>query len=253
MNKENRKFVKVPHQWFEMDKDGINFISQLGDKRFTLWFAINKVAVQSGMADIVRYSISEIVNDMKVLKGFSDKTKVRNMLIALKKAGLIECKTLNSKTKPSSLISIKVNTDRYIKDCNNKGFSMISTDLYDDKIQELDCTGFLIYCFLFKNHNINLGNQGITDHGYCEATRDSISRILGVKNKKTITKYTNKIVKAKKLVKRIKQQQYQDENELGDIVTKWTPNRYIVWAKVDIENKYYIPVTSKKTDKQKVS
>ncbi|WP_026893789.1 hypothetical protein [Clostridiisalibacter paucivorans] len=253
MNDKNKNFVKVPHQWYQMDKEGISFMSQLGDKRFTLWFAINKVAIQSGMADIIRYSITEISNDMKILKGFSNKTKVRNMLIALKKVKLIECDRLNKETKPSSLISIKVNTDRYIKDCNNKGFSMISTDLYDDKIQKLDCTGFFIYCFLHKNHNVNLGNQDITNNGYCETTRDSISRILGIKNKKTITKYTNKIVKAGKLVKKIKQQQYQDENELGDIVTKWTPNRYIVWAKIDNCNKYYIPITSKKNKKEKAS
>lgn len=239
------KFVKIPNQWYQI-KNNNSFMATLGGKRFTLWFGINKVAAEMNMSGTVQLQIKQLVNELKDLKGFSNPARVKDMLMALRKAKLIECSTLNERTKSTDLLNVKVNTKRYKDECEELGFSMISTELYDDKIRELDCTGFFIYCFLHKHHRIENGNQDITNHGYAEASREFIGEMLGIRSVKTVTKYTNKIVKAKHLVKKVKQEKYYYENEFGETEQAWTSNRYIVRPKIDSENKYYIPTTNNK-------
>ncbi|WP_053957147.1 hypothetical protein [Inediibacterium massiliense] len=235
----SNSFVKVPHQWYEMDKSGDSFISKLGAKRFTLWFAINKVSVEMNMSKVVQLQIKQLIDELNFLKGFSRPMQVKKMLLELKKAKLIECNTLTNKTKPTDLLNVKIKP--ITEEDYPKGWAMISTDLYADKINRLECIGFMIFCFLFKYHRQENGNQDSTNGlGYAEVNRDHIGRILGLSSVKTISKYTDKIKKARNLIKILPQEEYFETNEFGEEVKKWRPNRYVVYPKVDVTNKYYI-------------
>ncbi|MCP3925558.1 MAG: hypothetical protein GY714_23565 [Desulfobacterales bacterium] len=235
----NSRFVCVPHSWYDMRDDGYSFIGSLGDKRFTIWFLITSIAVESNTNKRIPIQIKQLVNELSLVKGYAKATIVRKLLIELKTCGLIKCDCLNTKTRSSDLIYLDIDTELYITDLQ-KGFSMINVSLFQDKILKLQPKGFFIYCFLHKYHNINLGNQCSSNLGYAEVNRDYIGRILGIRSLSTVTKYIDKIVSAKSLVKKIDQAVYEDINEFGEVITKYTPNRFIVWAKVDSENKYYI-------------
>lgn len=236
----NQKFVRIPNSWYIVDDIyGSSFIGRLGDKRFILWFEIGSLSVEMNMSDTVPLQIKHIINHLKHIRGFNKLNNIRKMLLELKECGLIECEQISKDIKSNDVLYIKINTPKYMKELKN-GFSTISIELYKDKLKKIQSKGFMIYCFLYKHHNIELGNQDCSNWGYAEARREYIGNILGIKSIKTVTEYTNKIVNAKSLVKKIAQTSYETTNEFGEVVTQYTTNRYIVWAKIDSGNKYYI-------------
>lgn len=234
----NKRFVKVPTCWYKLYENNNTFIKQLGEKRFLVWFLLNKISCEMNMSEIVPIQIKQITNITSNLTGLSKTKNIKDTLITLKKSKLIECNELSSQTKPTDLIYIKIITEKYINDCEN-GFSMISTELFNDKIEKIDCIGFFIYCFLYKQHNMKLGNQDSGNEGYAECNRDFIQLILGI-SINTVTKYIDLIKKSKNLIKIIPQERYEIKNEFDETIIKWTPNRYIVHAKYDTTNKYHI-------------
>jgi len=151
------KFVRVPHIWFDLE-DNDTFIAKMGEKRFLLWFYLNKLNAEMNMSSLVPIQIKKIVKEFDQLTGFSKADNIKKMLLELNKAKLIECTSLCEKSKPTDLLYVKVNTIKINHDINDKGFSMINTRIFDDKINLIDGKGFLIYCMLFKYHNQNNGD-----------------------------------------------------------------------------------------------
>ena len=230
------QFVMIPHQWYSMNNNN-SFIGKLGQKRFALWFILNKTNLETGYSNNIQVQIKQIHSKYKHLSGFSKQEYIRKMLIELSKVGLIKCENLNIKTKPSELLMVEI-----VKQDYTMGYSAINLDIFNDKIHELDAGGFFVYCFLFKYHNIYLGNQDEYQQssGYAEVSRQTIANVLNIKSERTITKYLNNIRKAKELIKTLDQEYYETVNEFGETVREWRPNRYIVHAKCNHENKYYI-------------
>lgn len=229
----------MPNLWYQMEEGSRdNFIKELGGKRFLLWFLLNKKSVEMKMSDLVPIQIRQLVSELKGVRGFSKAVEIRKILLALKKVGLIESETLTEATKPSDLIYVNVNTEKYREEYS-KGFSVINTKIFDDKIRKIDTTGFYIFCFLFKHHNLEYGDD-YGFNGYAQIKRDFIGTILGIDSEKTITKYIKKLQRANHLIKKLKQEEYYVENEFGETVKKWRPNRYIVKPKCNPENKYNI-------------
>lgn len=227
----NQDFVRVPNNWFQESND-ITFVSNIGANAFTLWYAINKVSVQMNMSKVIQLQIKQVVIEMKGIKGFAKPENVRKLLLTLKRHRLIECNQLTDKTKPTDLINIKLIEPDY-----TNGFSPISCDLYNDKILKIQPVGFLIYCLLYKNHNINLG--GSTSSGHAEITRESICRFTGINSVKTVSNAIDVLKKSKGLV-RVEQSKIISNLSNGKYDTKYLPNCYVILAKIDTLNKYYI-------------
>jgi len=228
-----KSFVRVPNDWFQEKDNNRTFASKLGVNGFTMWFAISKHSSENGMAKVVPLQISETVHEMKRLKGFSKSNYIRTILLNLKRLELIECDYLTDKTKPKDLLRIKLKELDY-----TNGFSAISTELYNDKIEKIQAHGLIILCLLFKNHNIDFGCK-MSGFGHAEMTRESISRFTGIKSVKTITHTIESLKKAKGLVKVEQHKILSQDNEM-----KYLPNCYHVYPKFDVENKYYIDFKS---------
>ena len=238
-----KKFVRVPHIWFDISGDE-SFISLLGDKRFTMWFYLNKISVEMNMSSLIPVQIKQICTYFTDVNGYSKPSIVRRMLIEMNTLGLIDCNDINIKSKPSDLLYINVRTELHSKAIELKGYSAISVELFDDKIRKIDTKGFLIYCLLYKMHRTENGNQDTGNVGYAECDKEYISKVTGVKNMKTITEYLVIIDKGKNLVKMLGQNNYTKKDMFGNEVTVYTPNRYYVRAKVERDNKYYIKNSS---------
>lgn len=234
----NKSFVRVPNDWFNLNEKEETFASKLGSKRFTLWFALQNVSVKMNMSKVIQAQIKKIAFDMKELTGFSKPESVRKLLMDLQSCGLIKCKDLSPTTKPSDLIEIELVEQDY-----SKGFSQISTDLYYDKINLIGCNGLLLFCFLFKNHNLDFGKSEDACNystGFAKVNRDAIARFTGLKSYKLISDTLKLLTKAKHLIKIIPPEQYMSEDSFGNSQTTWSCNKYRVYPKCDIDNKYYI-------------
>lgn len=229
MKKTNSGFIKVPNIWFDVS-DTLPFASTLGAKRFTLWFHLQRKSVRLNMSQTIQCQISTLSDELSFMKGFSKPSNVRRYLIELQEFGLIECDSLSQTTKPSRLIEVTL-----IKQDESKGFSKISTQLYDDKIDKVGYNGLIIFCMIFKYHNVNLGNQDSSNYGHADLTREFISFVTGIKDFKTIHDTITILISSKQLIKLSTQQRY----ESNDNKLLWMPNRYKALPKYDDSNKYY--------------
>lgn len=238
------KFVRVPHSFYtpKENRGYKTIIEIIGDVKFSLWFILQMKSVQMNMSDYVPIQISQISKEFSYLKGFKKPADIRTNLCHLKKIELIECDQLDNKTKPSELIMIKVNTEKYQKSLDKEGFSPININIFLKKAEKINTIGFMIYCLIFKNHNINLG--GFCGNGYAEMSHEYIGRILGIKKRDTIRKYIALIESCKGIMKVIPQESYETTNEFGELVRVYSPNRYYVAPKVDSANTYYIENTT---------
>ena len=230
------QFVMIPNDWYNKI-EGKTFIETLGQKRFTIWYILMMKKFDYGVINGMNITIKQLKEEFPTLQGLSRASDWRKVLLDLKKVELIKCDSLDDKTKPSDMITIYIDNP----ECKN-GYSRISTDLFKDKIDKLNTGGFFVYCLLYKYHNVSLGNNESGNYGYAEISRDTISNILGIKTINRITKYTSAIENAKGLIKVIKEEQYTTLDEFDREVYKWRPKRYIVRAKCEMENKYYIPI-----------
>lgn len=225
----NKKFIQIPNSMFIYNKvkKGTG-ISIIGTKGFAIWCYL--VMLQGGNIT-VPITIESLIKQMNV-QGLKDKRVVKLVLLNLKRLKYIECENLNKKTKPKELIYIKVWKYEEVN------FTQISSQFILDYISKLGHIGFALYCLMFKEHNIELGNQSFTDYGYCHRTTDWFAERLNL-TRKTVEKHINKI--PEKLVKIEEQPPMVTYNDKGEKKYTQQPNRYYVKAKYNIEHKYYIP------------
>lgn len=231
-----QSFVRVPNDWFNLNGQEQTFASKLNPKRFTLWFYLQKLSVEMNMSNVVQIQIKKTCDDMSKLTGFSKPENIRKLLLELKSCNLIECKELSSKSKPSDLLSIKLIEQDY-----SKGFSAISTQLYDDKINKIGCNGLLLFCLLFKNHNNNIvkTDTNAYNQGFAKINREAIARFIGIKNYQTISDTIQLLKKARQLIKITPSEKYLQKDEFGHMQTVWSGHKYTILPKCEPSNKYH--------------
>ncbi|WP_432408620.1 hypothetical protein [Wukongibacter sp. M2B1] len=230
-----KKWVKVYNAWFdEKLSDETTLISKIGTDGFTLWFHL--MARQDGRRD-VPIQIRAIHRELGKIYSFKKNATIRKVLLRLKSKKLIECEDLYDKTRPTDLIYIKVN--EFFKKPASKGFSPISVDLFFDYIEKWGHIAFTGYCYLYKNHNIEYGNQDCSNHGFANPNENTIARVLGYRSRQCIAEHLKRIPKKIITVEPQKPEYYI--NEFGEEDIRYYAHHYKVHPKYDSGNKYYIP------------
>jgi hypothetical protein len=237
-----KKFIKVDNRFFEIDKDlDITKFYFIGTEGFTIYCYLLMMESGYDFAQVNIKMIKEFLNRKingrkKSTEGLRDKRTILKYLIALKRQKYVECEELNEKTKLNDILMIKVNNT-----CNKeqgKGWSGISTELFSDYIHKLGHIGWSIYCLLFKNHNVNAGNPAPSNLGFAFPTEEYMGKMLN-RHENTIKQYIP-LLKKYKLVEVEPQKPNIYTVPNGTERIKYMPNHYIVKAKVDRFNKYYV-------------
>ena len=273
-NMENKTFIKIPNNFFTIEKNEfseeieISKFKQFGTEGFTIWTYLlytqgNQVSAQTSIKRIQSFLNRNMDSRGKKAKnGLTDARTIKKYLNVLLKMDMIKIEEfidddpdeeVKEQPKNNYFENIRADEELFIEvnpmDDGN-GFSAISTQLFYDYVHKIGHIGWSIYCLLFKNHNTGFGNTDETygNCGFASCSEEYIANILGI-NKSTVSDYiTNQI--PKKLVKVQSQPTttYYDFQKNKEI-TKYMPNHYIVLAKGDSENKYYIN-NVKKTGKE---
>lgn len=235
------KFLMIPHKFFEeIEGVGVTPFYQIGTEGFTVW---SYLLMTQGSGVIAQTSIKRIKaflnrgkesnSKQKSKKGLSDARTIKKYLKALQRIDAIEIDigTIENARADEELF-IKVNS------ClnENEGFSRISTQLFFDYVHKWGHIGWSIYCLLYKLHNSTFGSD--TSFGFANPSREFIGKIIK-RHESTISEYVNSFPKS---VVKVEQQEcltyfnaIKNQEE-----QKQESNHYIVWAKVDPSNKYYV-------------
>lgn len=239
---ENKTFLRIPNKFFTMDKDtGITIFHQIGTQGFTIW---SYLLMTQGSQPVAQTSIKRIrtffyrnkgTKKKQAKNGLSDARTIKKYLNALVKVNMIECEQLeNENLRADDELFIKVNI------CLEDGeyHSQISTEFFTDKVHIYGHIGWSIYCILFKNHNESFGNQMAGNYGFANCSEDHIGDIIDVK-RQAISEYIQLFNKGDVKVEQQPCVTYYNA-KTGKNEQKYMPNHYIVWAKADTDNKYYV-------------
>lgn len=224
----NKSFIQVPNSifFYNQDTHGTE-IHKIGTKGFTVWSYMNMLQGGNNILPITINSLSKQLN----VKGLKDKRVIKAILLNLKRLNYINCDSLTKETKPNELIYIEV--WKY----TGKGYSQIDSQLIHDQISTLGHIAFTLYCLMHKEHSADLGNQSLSDNGYCQRKTEWFAERLNL-TRSTVETHINKIPSI--LVKVEEQKPMVEYNDKGDKIFTQQPNRYFVKAKYNSDNKYYI-------------
>jgi len=270
----NKTFIKIPNSFFTIERNeigeeiGINKFKQFGTEGFTIWTYLlytqgNQVSAQTSIKRIQSFlNRNKNTRKIKSKNGLSDARTIKKYLDILHKMNMIKVEEFideedNESNQPLQQINnyftdIRADDELFLQvnDMDNgKGFSMISSQLFFDYIHKIGHIGWSIYCLLFKNHNLNFGNTDednytMKNYGFATCTEDYISKLLN-RSKANISEYITKHIPST-LIKILPQKSTEwYDHKTDTTVQTYMPNHYIVHAKYNPENKYYIETKSK--------
>lgn len=179
--------------------------------------------------------------DSRVLK-LKDKRSLAPILNSLVELGLIE--TDNGEDFTSININKLINIKLINRECDGTDFEAIKHELIEDYFAKMGYNGFILFCFLKKNHVVPEKGFG----GSCSYPIDFISKYTGL-DAKTVTAYT-KLLEDYGLLKFTSAQKENQiefakaEKEMREPIFK--KNYYDVFCKYDNKNKYFITFSSSK-------
>lgn len=223
-----KPFISIDNDLFKLEEGNITIFNKINTEGFTLYSAL---LLLQGQNSFVVTNI-KMIRDFVNCKGLKDKRTILKYLMALKRNKLIQCKALNNKTGINTSLIIEVRKNE------GKEFTSISNDLFKDKISKIGHIGWSLYCLLYKNHNINFGNQTGGNYGFANCSEGYMSLIIN--RGTTVIKEHLKILSKQHLIKIIPQDPIVNIKADGTEEYKYIPNHYIVSAKVYNDNKYYI-------------
>lgn len=212
----------------------LSYLKYQSDGRSTFRFRMSDFLnfVNSKSDTYVQFSGKVAKSRVSKLK---DKRSLAPILNSLVEQGLIETDegldfcSINA----NSLINITL----LVRESDSTSFESISYNLIEDLFPELGYNGFGLFCFLKKNHRVD-----ITSGGSCSYSVEDIAKYLGV-SEKTVMAYTALLVKLK-LIKFTSS--YAENNverkkaEREDRLAEYKSNYYKVYCKYDKDNKYYV-------------
>lgn len=235
------KFLIIPNKFFEENKEsGVTPFYQVGTEGFTIWTYLlmtqgNGVTAQTSIKRIKAFlnRNKDTRSKHKAKKGLSDARTIKKYLLGLQRIHIIEIDIeIIENARADDELFIKV--DNWLS--KNEGFSRVSIDLFFDYIPKWGHIGWSIYCLLFRLHNNTFG--GNTSAGFANPSRDYIGKILN-RHETTISEYINKFNNST-----VKVEQQECLTYFNAIKNreeqKQEANHYIVWAKADPNNKYYV-------------
>lgn len=267
---DNKTFIKVPNKFFIIEKneygeDTIGTFERIGTEGFTIWCYLlmtqgNQVAAQTSIKRIVTFlNRNKDTRSKKAKNGLTDYRTIKKYLNILlnteieiklgeqdKEKKTVKVKMIECGENFNNFNDVRADDELFIitNSCvaGKEAFSAISTQLFYDYVHRIGHIGWSIYCMLFQYHNITFGNQQAGNCGFASCSEEYIAKILK-RNKATISEYIRNFGG---LIKIHEQEPITLINpKSGKEEFKYMPNHYIVWAKVDVGNKYHIDNTKK--------
>lgn len=264
----NKTFIKIPNSLFTIERNefgeeiGISIFKQIGTEGFTIWTYLlytqgNQVSAQTTIKRINSFlNRNKNTRNKKSKNGLNDTRTIKKYLNVLLKINMItveqfidedEMELFGEQISTIDFTNTRADEELFIQVNNmddGNGFSIISLQLYFDYIHKIGHIGWSIYCLLFKNHNVNFGNTNddeysMKNYGFATCSEEYISKILN-RNRSTISEYITNVI-PDTLIKTLPQESTTwDDFKTDTKIQTYMPNHYIVRAKYDPENKYYI-------------
>lgn len=273
---QNKSFIKIPNSLFTIEKNsigeeiGISKFKQFGTEGFTIWSYLLYTQGTQVSAQTTIKRIQSFLNRNKETRskyiaknGLNDTRTIKKYLNILLKMKMIKFEQfideeeieLFGEAISNDFTNIRSDEELFIEvnpmDDGN-GFSIISSQLFFDFVHKIGHIGWSIYCLLFKNHNLNFGNTNddeysMKNYGFATCSEEYISKIID-RNKSTISKYITNLIPST-LIKVLPQGSTEwYDYKTGETIQTYMPNHYIVLAKYNPENKYYIETKSKENN-----
>ena len=211
----------------------LSYLKYLSDGRSTFRFRMSDFLDFINSKPDTYVQFSGKVGKSKVSK-LKDKRSLAPVLNSLVEQGLIETDDVVDFCSLNA--NALTNVTLLIRESDSTNFESINYKLIEDLFPELGYNGFGLFCFLKKNHRVD-----ITTGGSCSYSVEEIARYLGI-SEKTVIAYTTLLVKLK-LIKFTSS--YAENNierkkaEREDRLAEYKSNYYKVYCKCDNENKYY--------------
>lgn len=267
---DNKTFIKIPHNLFTIEKNqmgepvGVSKLKQLGTEGFTIWSYLlliqgNQVVARTDIKEIIAiFNENKGTRKAKAKNGLSDARTVKKYLNILIKMEMIQCEQFDGKLirlvieeGSNDFVNVRADDKLFISVNpmdDGKGFSAISAQLFFDNVKKMGHIGWSIYCLLYKNHNTGFGNteESYGNCGFASCSEEYIANIIS-RNKSTVSEYIHKFPKGLMKIMPQESTTWYDFHREIDVVT-YMPNHYVVYAKGDTENKYYIN-NAKKSEK----
>jgi hypothetical protein len=242
----NQQFIKINnHFFYNSNGETSLWISKIGTLGFALYCYF---LVEQGEKKSILTDINQILLETK----FSTRTTLSDYIYTLQKNKLLTLERLyikpNLKPRKDKLgndeppriqlhekIRISCNEKSYKLDNN---FTMISCDLFKNKIKIIGHVGWSILCLLSKLFNPSYSTSP-NDPGCCNPSYEHMSTILDV-NRKTLGDYI-KILDNNSLIKIYEQKSKPYEDANGKSKIRSYNNQYIVYNRIP-GHEYYIDI-----------
>lgn len=227
----NQNAIKINNLFFYKDSKPSGVFKIIGVIGFTLYCYL---LIKQGQDTSLDITIKTIEQKTKIAtkKTISDYLK----LLHKKKLITIFSPEISEKSfNYNDLLEISVSTK--ISDINSK-YTLMSVELFKNKIKQIKSYGWSILCLLSMFHNYSYSNVQ-WHYGYANPSLKTIQEILHI-SETTIKKYLN-ILENNQLIKKEKQESiYIPEDEIFNNFN----NHYIVYSRIP-GNKYYLKALDK--------
>jgi hypothetical protein len=252
-----KSFMKINNQFFS--KEQINEFTYIKVEGFLLYSYLlyeqsNRETVTATIRQIQAFlnrdydkrpSVKYDENKSSKISCLKDKKTIMRYLKILEQRELIKIynkESIEDKININNPIIIKCLYEDF-----TKGFTIISNELFVDKIHKIGSTGWAILCLLTNLHNNTYG--GKYSQGFCNPSQAYIKNILKC-GLNAVKGYTT-LLEKQHLIKIEEQDKIEKGIDVyGNTIYEYTPNHYIVKNK-DIENKYYIEFKNNKLKEDK--
>jgi hypothetical protein len=236
----NQQFIKINNNFF-YDSNGETslWISKIGTFGFALYCYL---LIEQGERKSVLIDISHILLETNLCT----KSTLIRYLNLLQDKKLIKIERPYIKTKKNKLendIISEIQLHEKIKiSCNEKSyklennFTMMSSDLFKNKIKTIGHIGWSILCLLSKLFNPTYSTSP-NDPGCCNPSYEHIAKILDI-NRKTVGDYIE-ILNNNSLIKIYEQKSKSYSDSDGKSKIRSYNNQYIVYNRIK-GYEYYI-------------
>lgn len=233
-----QSFIKISNNFFD-SKEGENMIKRIGHIGFTMY---SYLLIEKQNKSCISISIKTIKETLNI----KDTRTILTYLNILTKENIITIgnKSSESKIKVNDILRIQFNTEW----SDPKHYTIMSEELFNDKIQEMKSTGWILLCLLSKLHNYRYGteddNHTLYLTGYSCPSMEIIMNQLGIYSKSTVNEYII-LLENLQLISVIRTTRVDEfKNKIEKQEYKKPNNKYIVNSRIPKEE-YFIDILLK--------
>lgn len=240
---DGQLFIKISNEFFDGQNEQ-SMTSKIGHVGFTIFscILIEKGSKSHALLTIKNIKAITCITDTRTIVKYI-KLLMYNKLIS------IDDITIDSKIKINDNLLIHINPEW----SEPEKFTIMSEELFMNKIQLIKPIGWTLLCVLSKLHNYTYGTLD-SEHnlfytGYASPSEESLMYYVSVSSKSTINEYIN-ILENLQLIFVIRNDRvdvFGNENEPYSF--KRVNNKYIVNNRIP-KNRYFLNALQAKYDKE---